>query len=141
MKNLTLLCFIIVLAGCTPTSPEEITVDSQLTPTLNCESLILDFSLGDDLSVENVLNHLCEAFPDPEPNQEDEIGHLENTKMLVDLLNECAGIKAELNCYACAKSLPPQTLIRLAIQTNGTTLHRDIHIYAPDEDKMFVADL
>ncbi len=70
----------------------------------------------------------------PEPVENDDIGHRKNIDIFINRVNvACSNLKAELLCYACIKTYPPQSEIRIEIDTSGSKIYRIIDILAPGD--------
>ena len=66
---------------------------------------------------------------EPVPTDNDPYGHEENIDTLVERLNaQCDSLSAELSCYACIETNPPQTEILLTTDSSGTMITRVIDI-------------
>ena len=72
---------------------------------------------------------------EPNPKKDDEWGHEKNLDILVNRLNSnCDSIHASLFCYCYNKSLPPQSIIILSVDSSGTIITRSLDIWTPDDD-------
>ncbi len=59
-------------------------------------------------------------------------GHNKNLTILISRLNEhCQDLNAELICYACIKTYPPQSEILVQTDSLGTTVLRVLDISTP----------
>ncbi len=68
----------------------------------------------------------------PEVSEDDIYGHEKNLQTFVDRLNECHKIlKAEIDCYACLESYPPQSIVSLILfgGPNGEDELVEVEIY------------
>lgn len=91
------------------------------------------FDLNSDL-VQSEINKMLTDL-EPNPTKDDAWGHEKNISVLIDRLNShCDSITANLICYGCIKTLPPQTEILLTADSSGTMIHRVIDILTPDDD-------
>lgn len=71
---------------------------------------------------------------DPLKTDEDIIGHKENIYLLIKRLNTyCKDIKAELICYACIETNPPQSEILVVIDSIGVLVKRVVDISTPSD--------
>ena len=55
----------------------------------------------------------------PMKTNTDPYGHEKNLQKFVDMLNECENMKAEIECYACMESYPPQSAVILLIDSQA----------------------
>jgi hypothetical protein len=56
---------------------------------------------------------------------------------LVNRINsKCENISAELICYACIETYPPQSEILLTTDSVGASINRTIDILTPSKDKL-----
>jgi hypothetical protein len=100
--------------------------------TIDCDLLNEGLIFGDEDLTEKEINELCEKYP-PLPVPGDDIGHKENLDSIIDELNtQCSGFVAELGCYACLESLPPQSVIGFTLDSAGIDVKRHVHLYTPD---------
>ncbi|WP_235291431.1 hypothetical protein [Portibacter lacus] len=73
----------------------------------------------------------------PVPIESDELGHHQNLKTLVSKLNSsCSEVSAEIKCYACVKTLPTQSEIKVELDSLGTEVVRVIDISTPENDPL-----
>ena len=71
----------------------------------------------------------------PDPNTEDKFGHRENLIILVERINNiCDNVSAELLCYACIYTLPPQSEVKLSSDSSGVEIARILDIKTPEDD-------
>lgn len=90
-----------------------------------------------DLNSDMMKSEINKMLTDLEPNttKDDEWGHEKNLDILVNRLNSnCDSINASLFCYCCNKSLPPQSIIILSVDSSGTIITRSLDIWTPDDD-------
>lgn len=121
MKNIVLILFF-VFGGCTkeytspvPDNPEFI------------DALVNNNNAGIGTEMTKILSGL-NAVPSPS----DAIGQQDNIAIAVQRLNSYVGLSAELVCYACIATNPPQSEIKVTIKdrqlvrylniSTGTTL-------------------
>lgn len=70
---------------------------------------------------------------EPASTDNDQLGHKENIDILVERLNtQCDSISAELLCYACIYTNPPQSEIILTTDSSGTMVTRIVDILTPN---------
>ena len=71
----------------------------------------------------------------PEATNNDAIGQSENMNLLIQRLNsQCATMEATLLCYACIKTLPAQSEIRVLLDSLEFTVERVLDISTPDDE-------
>lgn len=78
----------------------------------------------------------------PLSTHNDPIGHHKNLELLVERINKCDNIKATINCYACLKSLPAQSLITISgLNAEGEKAWAEVRIVTSKDDVLKVAGL
>jgi len=78
---------------------------------------------------------LSDLFPKTSSN--DTYGHRENILTFINRINsECDNISAELICYACIKTYPPQSEILLTTDSAGVSVNRTIDLLTSSEDRL-----
>ncbi|MEN8139573.1 MAG: hypothetical protein ABFR62_14220 [Bacteroidota bacterium] len=108
---------------------------------INCESLTQGLISMESDVVSTELEKLTVDLS-PNPNAEDQYGHSENIELLVSELNQqCENLQAELACYACIKTYPPQSTLLISINSSGIIIKRVIDISTPKDDVMKYADI
>lgn len=104
--------------------------------TIDCGLLEEGLIFGNEDAVEMEINGLSQNYP-PVPTNDDEIGHKENLEsIIVELNNQCSGFVAELGCYACVESLPPQSVINFTLDSAGIGVNRFISLWTPEGESM-----
>ena len=99
-----------------------------------------DFSMGiinidQDLAATEANKLLSDLFPKTSSN--DRYGHMENISTFINRINsECDNISAELICYACIKTYPPQSEILLTTDSASVSVNRTIDILTSSEVKL-----
>lgn len=73
----------------------------------------------------------------PVPTEDDPIGHEINLQNFVDRLSDDCGLEASILCYACIETFPPQSEVRVMIDSSGITVARILDIMTPDGDDVF----
>jgi len=68
------------------------------------------------------------------PNDNDKIGQKVNIDNLIKKINKSRVLKADLSCYACIKTSPSQTEIRIKTKSSGIWIIRIIDISTPDDN-------
>ena len=97
-----------------------------------------------DIDSEVVEIELSKLLNDLKVNvkQDDRWGHKDNFKTLVNRINNnCKDITAELSCYCCMFSNPPQSAILLYTDSLGVNVKRTINIWTPDNNSLAFARL
>ena len=73
----------------------------------------------------------------PEPTIDDSLGHEKNILWVIDEIdNSCETLEVSLVCYACIKTLPAQSEIKIAFESSGEQIIRIIDIITPAEGKL-----
>ena len=69
------------------------------------------------------------------PSKEDKFGQEDNLNSLIYRINtNCDKVTAELICYACIKTLPPQSELKLSTDSSGVEVAIVLDILTPDDD-------
>jgi len=70
-----------------------------------------------------------------ESTESDELGQNENIDLLIERLNShCESIEASLVCYACIRTLIPQSEISIKFDSSSVEIERILDIRTPDDD-------
>ena len=70
----------------------------------------------------------------PSPTEDDNIGHRKNFEILINRINvNCEGISVSMICYACIKTLPAQTELKVIVDSSGFQVTRTIDITTPEK--------
>ena len=77
----------------------------------------------------------------PVPVATDAIGHEKNMDLLIKRMNECNQLTAEIQCYACIKTLPAQSEILIRLDSANTRINRILDISTPENGKMSFASV
>ena len=72
----------------------------------------------------------------PKITSNDKFGHKENVAILINRLNSLCNIEAELICYACIKTNPPQTEIFVSADSCGMQIRRVIDLWTSEESNL-----
>lgn len=133
IRNLEfILIFILCISSCRKILDNPV----EVLATINCENLQVGIINMDSRIVKSEINKIATHL-EPLKTESDGIGHRENIKALVDHLNsQCSNIKAELLCYACIKTLPPQSEILLTTDSAGVAIKRVIDILTPADSSL-----
>ena len=124
--SFTLFFILIIFNGCSTPNENDILLE------LHCHNLQEGIINTDSEIVGEEINKILSDL-DPKNKPDDTIGHKENFEILISRINsKCENINAELLCYACIKTLPPQTEIILATDSSGVLIFRTIDISTPE---------
>lgn len=124
-----LLLALIMLSACQESTPGD-------PAYLDCEQLTLGLlSLDDDL-LSRELDALAQDLM-PAATTNDQLGHDQNLETVVSRLNaQCSSLSATIICYACIKTLPLQSEIRIYLDSSGTQVSRVIDLVTPGDAPM-----
>lgn len=100
------------------------------TATKLCDELQADMVAFNAEAVKSTLNPWLSGNL-PVPTNEDPIGHQQNLENFVDRLNDDCGLEASIVCYACIETYPPQSEVRVMIDSSGLTVVRVLDILTP----------
>jgi hypothetical protein len=90
---------------------------------LNCHNLKEGIVHLDEPAIKAEISKLTQDLK-PNPTAGDEYGHLKNFDLLVRRLNQCGEINAELSCYCCIYTYPPQSEILITTSFNEEKIHK-----------------
>lgn len=93
----------------------------------NCETVKAALTVADEAALIQAVNAYCTDLA-PQATAADPGGHSVSLNELVNRLNGPCTLNASLVCYACIKTLPPQSEIRLSLDHNGTLISKVIDI-------------
>ena len=126
------ILIIVVIVSLTNCKKSVSSLDSWAYPDCSyLKEAILNFN--SDI-VQSEINKMLTDL-EPNPTKDDEWGHEKNLDILVNRINSsCDSIHANLFCYCCNKSLPPQSIIILSVDSSGTIITRSLDIWTPDDD-------
>ena len=103
---------------------------------LNCDSLKIGIINMDSRIVKSEVNKLVTDLK-PKVTANDRFGHKENLSILISRLNtQCISINAELICYDCIETNPPQSEILVATDSVGSPIKRVIDIFTPTDSNL-----
>ncbi len=104
---------------------------------LPCDELRQGLS---DLQTEVVKSSLDNLLRDlhPAPTTNDRTGHEENLITFISRLNGECDIESVIECYACIKTLPAQSEVRVSFDSVGIPVVRTLDIKTPTDDVMSV---
>ena len=100
----------------------------------NCENLQNGIIQSDSKTVCTEITKLLSDLH-PDTSSGDKFGHRKNLNVLVERINtSCDNVSAELLCYACIKTLPPQSEVKLSTDSSGVEIGRILDISTPEDD-------
>ena len=101
---------------------------------INCNALQNGIINSDSEAVISEINKLLYGLR-PVVTSSDPFGHKQNINLLVERINNsCLTIRAELVCYACIETNPPQSEIELRTNSSDTEFVKILDIWtSPDE--------
>ena len=71
----------------------------------------------------------------PEESSDDKFGHRENFNILIERINtNCDNVSAELICYACIETNPPQSELKLSTDSSGVEISRILDVRTPEDE-------
>lgn len=118
-----ILVFIICVSSC------DIAVDPDGDlEKINCDSLKTGIINIDSRIVKTEVNKLVTDLK-PNVTSNDRYGHKENVSVLMSRLKAQCGIEAELICYACIETNPPQSEILVVTDSVGFPIKRVIDMW------------
>jgi hypothetical protein len=118
--------FIVLFSFCISHCDKSVNSDDKLE-NIDCDNLRTGII---NMDAEDVKYEINKLMIDLEPNVtvNDEFGHRENISLLISRLNnQCININADLICYACIKTYPPQSEIFIT----ADSIKRIIDIITP----------
>ena len=128
IRNLEFILFCIV---CISSCRRIVNDPVEALVVINCETLQAGIINMDTRIVKSEINKIATHL-EPLETESDGIGHRENIKSLVTHLNtHCSNINAELLCYACIKTNPPQSEILVTTDSVDGEIKRVIDILTP----------
>ena len=102
---------------------------------LNCRNLKNGIINADEAAVGKEISKLTKDLK-PKPTTDDEIGHSANFDILIDRINLCEDIYAELFCYCCILTYPAQSEILIKTYSKGQEVRQIIDIRTPEDGIM-----
>lgn len=125
-----ILVVLVLLVSCDNSSKPD---------SLNCQSLAQGIAIQDSELVKSEINKLTTDL-EPKITNNDKFEHEENLSTLVNRINsQCQIISAELGCYACIFTNPPQSEILVTTDSAGISVTRIIDILTPaDQNLSFI---
>ena len=99
---------------------------------VNCGNLKTGLIIKDQEKIGIEMNKLTENLP-PDPTKNDPIGHSENLTIITQSIHSCDGLEAEIFCYACVETNPPQSEITIQMDSVSVKIERIIDISTPSD--------
>lgn len=119
MKKIFLLLFIsAALVSCKK---------QQSDTTMDCDQFKQGIVANSEDRVKAEIEKLCQDLL-PAVTATDEWGHRNNFIKLAQRISQQCGISAQADCYACIKTLPPQTEIVISFMNNGVQVKKILDI-------------
>ena len=100
---------------------------------VNCGNLKTGLIIKDQEKIGIEMNKLTENLP-PDPTKNDPIGHSENLTIITQSIHSCDGLEAEIFCYACVETNPPQSEITIQMDSVSVKIERIIDISTPSDN-------
>jgi hypothetical protein len=72
----------------------------------------------------------------PMPIAGDTFGQLNNLDKLIDRISKCGNVTAELRCYACIYTNPPQSELILKTDSSGKQIQRVMDISTSNKESL-----
>ena len=133
--RITNFIIILVFIVCVSSCDKAVDPDGDLEK-INCDSLKTGIINMDSRIVKSEVNKLVTDLK-PTVTASDRFGHKENLSILISRLNtQCISIDAELICYACIESNPPQSEILVVTDSVGFPIKRVIDIFTPADSNL-----
>ncbi len=109
--------------------------DKHAYPIPDWDKLVKGFVQYDEGTIKEEMAKLVIGL-EPSKTVNDTYGHEENINTLVDRLNDCPKIRAELLCYSCIKTYPPQSEILVEVDSSGSETTRVLDILTPADSAL-----
>ncbi len=127
MKKIFLLLFI---------SAALISCKKQQSNTeMDCEQFKQGILAGSEDRVKAEIEKLCQDLL-PAVTVSDEWGHRNNFIKLAQRISQQCRVEANVDCYACIKTLPPQTEIVVSFMNNGVLVKKILDITTSSTNKL-----
>ena len=127
--------FILIFVFCISSCDKAVNNPDDLE-NIDCDNLKVGIINIDSRIVKSEINKLVTDLK-PIKTTSDNIGHKENIKLLINRLNtQCNNINAELICYACIETNPPQSEILVTTDSVGIPINRVIDILTPADSNL-----
>lgn len=135
--NIRDCAFILLFVACISSCDKPVEDTDNDWENLDCGNLKTGIIDMDSEIVKSEVNKLVTDL-EPVRTDSDPIGHKENLDLLIERLNtQCDNITAELICYACIETNPPQSEILVTTDSLGTGIDRVVDILTPDDDTLY----
>ncbi len=118
-SNLMIICLITCFFSCSKK-------DDNNTSTEICQAILDD----DQDAIFNLMEELT-ASSTPMSTATDAIGHEANYNDLINQLNEISCLTVSDDCYACIRTLPALSMIRVKVNLDGTSFERILNFSTP----------
>ena len=125
-----ILVFIICVSSC----DKAVDPDGDLEK-INCDSLKTGIINIDSRIVKSEVNKLTIDLK-PNVTSNDRFGHKENVSVLISRLKSQCGIEAELICYACIETNPPQSEVLVNTDSSGIQIRRVIDFWTSADSNL-----
>lgn len=107
------------------------------TNRLECSDLKSGFIDSNYSLIKPIFDAICQKYV-PIPTNSDPLGHRNNTDLILNELHEkCIDIKIEMVCYACAESIPLQSIFRIKLDSNNVQIERQFNLFVPEGKVMY----
>ena len=127
MKKIFVLLFVVTaLISCKK---------QQSDTAMDCEQFKQGVIANSEDRVKAEIQKLCQDLF-PVVSATDEWGHRNNFIKLTERITQQCGITAQAVCYACIKTLPPQTEIVVSFMNNGLLVKKTLDITTSSTSKL-----
>ncbi|MEA1881317.1 MAG: hypothetical protein U9N31_02815 [Candidatus Marinimicrobia bacterium] len=99
---------------------------------VNCGNLRTGLIYKDREKIGIEIDKMTDDLP-PNPTKNDPIGHSENLTIITQSIHSCDVLEAEIFCYACVETNPPQSEIMIKMDSAGVKIERIIDISTPSD--------
>jgi hypothetical protein len=99
----------------------------QSDAVMDCDQFKQGIVANSEDRVKAEIEKLCQDLF-PVVSATDEWGHSNNFVKLAQRISQQCGIDADADCYACIKTLPPQTEIVVSFMNNGVQVKKTLDI-------------
>lgn len=127
MKLISLLIVSVVLVLLSCKQEEE-----------TCESLRANLI---SLNVSEVKGELDVWLGELSPDQGDPDVHFQNLESFVDRLENDCMLEGSIVCFACIETYPPQSEIKVILDSAGHQTHRILDVLTPSDSVMTIRDI
>lgn len=102
-----------------------------------CDEIQTGLVTYDLAKVQEFLQPWLDELP-PRNGYYDSSEHGENLHVFQNRLNEVCDLNALVLCHACIETLPPQSEIRIGVDSSGHEIFRVIDLLTPEDDVMTI---